>query len=215
MTQKLYEQVHDYFVSYIKSKREGPTNDSLFSLRFGPALVTHVLIDQGHKGPVGDVGAAIRHAFGGKSVFEVGCRYGGIIKFLEDHGARVGGNTDAERVSRVRGRLKKGAVVLQAKAEELSGSRELAEFNPHIVLSGGLFSGMRTTLNTKAAVGAFTEMLRRGASVYMLPSAFKETLLTKEHWGEFRKAADVSGNTFVRHERASQTFSMRPKRVRK
>lgn len=210
MAQELYERVRRYLSDYMRERpMEFAGNDGQFTIAYGPALITHVLADHGHLPREGEsMEECLARFFRGKRVFEVGCRHGGILKFLKGHKAVVGGNTD-ERAPQVRSELGRGSTIVEARAEELPGIGDVERFKPDIVLNGGLFYD-RSTLDTDKAVDSFREFLRRGARVYLMPSRFGlPSMLERRHWDAFKRLAEVREHEFANRGRRDKTHALR------
>lgn len=166
----LFDDVRDYLEGYVWKRGYDPS-DVAATVLFGSNLLTHAMMEHNHERREGEgMEDCVKRFLRGKRVFEVGCRWGGLLQFMQDHGAVVGGSTDPKRAQGVRRRLNLDEDIIEARAEELGSHPRIEGFDPQIVLSGGLFDKRRSGFDQAKALKSLGSMHRRGADVYVVPA---------------------------------------------
>src|SRR3989344_5026135 len=128
-------------------------------IEFYPSMLEHILDENSslhnrlhefkpNNGPLrrlyrDEISEFLREAVNGKRIMEIGCRSGGFLRILQDHGAIVAGTTGKKYFDEAKRILGPSAVLVEANSDEIGNFAELRKFKPNILFNVNLFSSAR------------------------------------------------------------------------
>lgn len=168
------------------------------------ALLEHMMMEHGQVWHPGmDMEQTIRGFCQGKRFLEVGCRSGGFLKFLLDHGAEaVAGNTGSHHLDHAKrllaDEIEKGkAVIIRGDAQTIHRQDPLRDFDPHYIVSLNLFD--RSRWGRKAPfmkiMNNIAKLSTPDTKIYVAPSIDHESALENSDFERVRRIMTVFHST--------------------
>lgn len=157
------------------------------------------------------IGQCLRELLKGKTVVEVGCRYGTFLQLLRDYGAKVYGTTGEKYFNEATLRLGKNHVFL---SDAQNASQHLKPLNPDIVLNFNLFLKNRWYKNRKnkppqpqELLTSLTKIATPNTRFYVMPAVEQHgSILSQKQFQNHPGIADFNASTkFTPHYKFAAT----------